>query len=49
MYGGVRGYSPDHDESWWTSLAHLAIHNAYHIGQIVHIRKEHGLWEAWEG
>ncbi|AET67837.1 DinB family protein [Desulfosporosinus orientis DSM 765] len=38
---------PDRDESWWTSLAHLAIHNAHHIGQIVHIRKEQGLWETW--
>ncbi|WP_019121562.1 DinB family protein [Brevibacillus massiliensis] len=39
---------PDRDEVWWMSLAHLAIHNAYHIGQIVHIRKEQGSWEAWE-
>jgi uncharacterized damage-inducible protein DinB len=40
--------TPDSDELWWSSLAHLAIHNAYHIGQIVHIRKEQGLWETWE-
>ena len=41
--------TPDkNDELWWSSLAHLAIHNAYHIGQIVHIRKEQGLWETWE-
>jgi uncharacterized damage-inducible protein DinB len=39
---------PDRDELWWMSLSHLAIHNAYHIGQIVHIRKEQGSWEAWE-
>jgi uncharacterized damage-inducible protein DinB len=38
----------DSDEVWWMSLAHLAIHNAYHIGQIVHIRKEQGSWEVWE-
>ena len=38
---------PDQDECWWTSLTHLAMHNAYHIGQIVHIRKEQGLWETW--
>ena len=40
--------TPDNDELWWTSLAHVAIHNAYHIGQIVHIRKEQGIWETWE-
>ena len=39
--------NPDNDELWWISLAHLAIHNANHIGQIVHIRKEKGLWETW--
>ncbi len=39
---------PDQKVCWWTSLAHLSIHNAYHIGQIVHIRKELGLWESWE-
>lgn len=38
---------PDRDESWCTSLAHMAIHNAHHIGQIVHIRKELGIWETW--
>ena len=41
-------HTPDSDELWWSSLAHLAIHNAYHIGQIVHIRKEQGLWKTWE-
>ncbi|TGE35345.1 DinB family protein [Desulfosporosinus fructosivorans] len=35
------------DELWWTTLANLVIHNANHIGQIVHIRKEQGLWETW--
>ena len=40
--------TPDSNELWWSSLAHLEIHNAYHIGQIFHIRKEQGLWETWE-
>lgn len=31
--------TPESDELWWSSLAHLAIHNAYHIGQIVYIRR----------
>lgn len=26
-------------------IAHIIIHNAYHIGQIVLIRKLHGIWE----
>ncbi|AET69703.1 Protein of unknown function (DUF664) [Desulfosporosinus orientis DSM 765] len=39
--------SPKSDEFWWSALAHLAIHNAYHIGQIVYIRKEQGLWKTW--
>lgn len=38
----------DKDELWWMSLANLTLHNAYHIGQIVHILKEHSLWRAWE-
>lgn len=37
---------PDSEEAWWMSLAHIVIHNAYHIGQIVHIRKEQGLWKS---
>lgn len=39
--------NPDQDECWWTSLALLATHNAYHTGQIVHILKEQGLWKTW--
>ncbi|KHE67668.1 DinB family protein [Halobacillus sp. BBL2006] len=31
-------------EKWSETLAHLFIHNAYHIGQIVHIRKQFGIW-----
>lgn len=30
---------------WSKELSHLWLHNAYHIGQIVHIRKEFGAWE----
>lgn len=39
--------NPDKEELWWTSLSYLVIHNANHIGQIVHIRKELGLWKTW--
>ena len=30
---------------WWETIANIAIHNAYHIGQIVDIRKRQGSWE----
>ncbi|MFM1653331.1 DinB family protein [Brevibacillus sp. B_LB10_24] len=39
---------PDRDVPWWTLIAHIALHNAYHIGQIVYIRKERGSWETWD-
>ncbi len=34
---------------WAEALAHLAIHNAYHIGQIVTLRKAHGSWDPTQG
>ncbi|GAF11653.1 hypothetical protein JCM19046_2610 [Bacillus sp. JCM 19046] len=33
-------------EKYVPDLTHLTIHNAYHIGQIVEIRKQQGSWEA---
>ncbi len=32
------------DEPWLNAIAHINIHNAYHIGQIVQIRKAQGSW-----
>ncbi|TLS50095.1 DinB family protein [Paenibacillus antri] len=29
---------------WWQVIANVTTHNAYHIGQIVYIRKLHGDW-----
>lgn len=29
---------------WWQSISDIALHNAYHIGQIVDIRKRQGSW-----
>jgi len=37
------------DESWLKALAHTAIHTAYHIGQIVTIRKANGDWDPAQG
>ena len=30
-------------------IAHIGAHNAYHIGQIVFVRKEQGSWDAAKG
>jgi hypothetical protein len=30
-------------------IAHVSAHNAYHIGQIVFVRKEQGSWDATKG
>ncbi|MGH9742534.1 MAG: DinB family protein [Candidatus Acidiferrum sp.] len=30
-------------------IAHVNTHNAYHIGQIVYVRKEQGSWDASKG
>ncbi|MBT2217359.1 DinB family protein [Virgibacillus dakarensis] len=34
---------------WSSEIAHLTLHNAYHIGQIVHIRKQMGAWDREQG
>lgn len=31
---------------WWGAISNLAMHNAYHIGQIVHLRKHQGTWPS---
>lgn len=37
------------DDSWYSVLANVNIHNAYHIGQIVSLRKEQGSWNPETG
>lgn len=34
---------------WASTIEHIATHNAYHIGQIVYIRKEQGSWNPAKG
>ena len=29
---------------WSTEIVNMAAHNAYHTGQIIYIRKQHGWW-----
>jgi hypothetical protein len=34
---------------WYSTIAHIGTHNAYHIGQILYIRKMKGWWNADNG
>jgi hypothetical protein len=34
---------------WAPTIANISLHNAYHIGEIVMVRKEHGVWVASKG
>jgi len=36
------------DGIWWRALSNLCTHNAYHIGQILYIRKALGSWVSKE-
>jgi uncharacterized damage-inducible protein DinB len=39
----------DSSVSWYAALSHMMIHTAYHIGQIVTLRKLQGSWEPAQG
>jgi uncharacterized damage-inducible protein DinB len=34
---------------WYPTIAHIGTHNAYHIGEIVMVRKEQGSWNPEKG
>jgi uncharacterized damage-inducible protein DinB len=36
-------------QSWYSTIAHIGMHNAYHTGQILYIRKQQGSWDASKG
>jgi uncharacterized damage-inducible protein DinB len=36
-------------KDWYSDVAHIGSHNAYHIGQIVFVRKEQGSWNPEKG
>ena len=36
-------------KDWYSIIAHIGAHNAYHIGQIVYVRKEQGSWNPEKG
>jgi hypothetical protein len=41
--------SDDKLESWYSTLANISIHNGYHTGQIIYIRKMKGWWDPEKG
>ncbi len=36
-------------QSWYSTIEHIGAHNAYHIGQMIYVRKEQGSWDADKG
>ncbi|KZE69036.1 hypothetical protein AWM68_01855 [Fictibacillus phosphorivorans] len=44
-----RSAHKDRHDPWYSVLANINIHNAYHIGQIVEIRKSQGNWDSEKG
>ncbi|MBS1597045.1 MAG: DinB family protein [Bacteroidetes bacterium] len=36
-------------QSWYSTIAHIGTHNAYHTGQILYIRKQQGSWDPEKG
>ncbi len=36
-------------QSWYSTIARISTHNAYHTGQILYIRKQQGSWDATKG
>lgn len=36
-------------ESWASTIALIGTHNAYHVGQIIYVRKQQGSWDPEKG
>jgi len=36
-------------KDFYSTIAHIGAHNAYHIGQIIYVRKEQGSWNPEKG
>jgi uncharacterized damage-inducible protein DinB len=34
---------------WYSTIAHIGTHNAYHIGEIIYVRREQGSWNPANG
>jgi uncharacterized damage-inducible protein DinB len=44
-----RSAHEDRHDPWYSVIANINIHNAYHIGQIIEIRKTQGTWDPKKG
>ena len=45
----VEGADEKKLEKWASTIAHIGAHNAYHVGQIIYIRKLQGSWNPEKG
>jgi uncharacterized damage-inducible protein DinB len=36
-------------KDWYSIIAHVGMHNAYHTGQILYVRKMQGVWDPAKG
>jgi hypothetical protein len=36
-------------QAWYSTIAHVGTHNAYHIGEMVYVRREQGSWNPEKG
>ena len=45
----VEGADESKLKSWYSVIAHIGTHNAYHTGQIIYIRRLQGSWDAAKG
>jgi uncharacterized damage-inducible protein DinB len=36
-------------QSWASTIEHIGAHNAYHIGEMVYVRREQGSWDPKKG
>lgn len=45
----VTNASEEQLNKWASTIAHIGTHNAYHVGQILYIRKDRGWWDADNG
>jgi DinB superfamily len=45
----VEGADEKKLEAWASTIAHIGTHNAYHVGQIIYVRKLQGSWDPNKG
>ncbi|MBV8896517.1 MAG: DinB family protein [Acidobacteriaceae bacterium] len=36
-------------QKWYSTIAHISAHNAYHTGEIIYVRREQGSWNPANG